>query len=203
MTSRIVWTAAAGAVAGVLTLLVGGVEGFPRIVVLNDQCAGVPFAVLITATIAAQDSSLRWNLAVLRYCSAALVLAIGPPCGLLVAGAVDRLLGTVAPGRGTFLSVFVPLAVAGILLWALCLAAFLSIVGRRWKSVWFLQAAVLGLAIFALVAVTDFVARGVFVPLFIVSEQIGSAIFLVAAAQDSNQAGARGRVPGTARQHGQ
>jgi|ERR1700691_53073 len=199
MKSRIVWTAGAGAVAGVLTSLVSGIEGLPRTIVL-DQSAGVPFALLITATMAAQDSSARWNRAtVLRYCAAAIVLAIGPPCGILVGGAVDRTLGVLTPGQGTF-GILVP--AAAILLWALCLAAYLGIVVRRWKSVWFLQAAVLVSAIAGFAVAINSIAKGGFVPLFIVSEQIGSAIFLAAAAQNSSRAGEQGRTAVTARQHG-
>jgi len=80
MEKQIVWIGVAGAAAGGLTLLISGAKGVPTIVAAGYQFIGAPFAVLITAALVAQDSSSTWSfINILRYCSAALVLAIGPP----------------------------------------------------------------------------------------------------------------------------
>jgi hypothetical protein len=184
------WFTGAGAVAGILTLSFSGAVSFSNVVV-NYFFSGLFFAVLVTATTAAQDSFSKWDYkTIVRYCSAALVLVLGVPCGLLVAAAVDRLLSTVAASgesANVVLSFYLPASVA-IALWALCLTAFLKIVVLRWRTTWFLQAIVLAFTVFAVVAGADALTKSLwqkslFVPLFIIGDQVGSAVFLALATQ--------------------
>ena len=202
MLQRVIWFTGAGAVAGILTLSFSGAVSFSSVVV-SYFFSGVFFAVLVTATAAAQDAFSKWDhKTIVRYCSAALALALGLPCGLLVAAAVGRLLAMVAASEesaNVVLSFYLP-ASAAIAMWALCLTAFLNIVMLRWKSTWFLQAMVLAFMVFAFAAGADAVTKSLwqkstFVPLFIIGEQVGSAVFLAIATEQRHRARDTNTVP--------
>jgi len=187
MLRRVIWFGGAGAVAGILTLLFSGAVNSSGIVV-SYFFSGVFFAAILTAVAAAQNAHTRWGHGrVIRYCSAALVLALGAPCGFLMAAGVQRLLGMRPAGEpASFLMSFMFPASAAIALWGLCLAVFPAVVMRRWRTKWLLQAMTLAILVFVFVMGVDSVtksvwSKSVFVPLFIIGEEVGSAIFLAIA----------------------
>ena len=192
MLQKILWLTIAGAVASVLTVLFSGLQGFSTLVI-NWHFSGALFALIVTAALALQDSRRRWDKAkIVRYSSGALILALGPPCGILVfvliEVAIDRTLGS-APDSSKLAKLFFHnvLPIAGsIMFWALCLTIFLRVVVERWRTTWFVQATVFLWLLFALVIGADSATqvlwqKSVFGPGFILAEQIGSAIFLALA----------------------
>lgn len=180
------WTAAVGAIAGILTLWFADVN-FSGIVV-SWYFSGVIFAVIVTAAIAAQESRLKWGYsAIRRYGLASLALALGPPCGLVAFVAADRARDLIRTSTQASPATYMVLPTsAAIAVWALFLAIFLRIVQVRWRVIWFIQAIVFLMLIFAFVigidsATTALWQKSTFVPLFIIGEQVGSAIFLAVA----------------------
>jgi hypothetical protein len=186
MRGRNVRFVVAGAIAGILSLSFSGAVSYTSITV-SWPFSGLFFAIIVMAA-AAQD--LRPHLsfrAVLRYGGAAVVLAVGVPVAFLLAAAVQSLLGRmISIGTGAVVIFFVLPGCAAIAFWAACLIACAWVVTRRWRAVWVAQAPFFTLAAFCAALAADFVAKGLwqepaFVPLFVVGEEVASAVFLAVA----------------------
>ncbi len=156
--------------------------------------SGVFFAVILTAVAAAQNLRSSWPYGrVIRYCSAALVLSLGAPCGFIMAAGVQRLLGmgqVVGEPANSLLSFIVPASTA-IVLWGLCLAVFPAILMGSWRTKWLLQAVAIAALVFVFVEVVDTIMKSLgssslFVPLFVVGEAVGSAVFLAIATRNGD-----------------
>ena len=196
MLRRLIWFGGAGAVAGILTLSFSGAVSSSGIVI-SYLFSGVFFAVILTAVAAAQNLHSSWDYGrVIRYCSAALVLALGAPCGFLMSAGIQRLLGMrqAVGGPISFLLSFILPAITAIVLWGLCLAVFPAVVMGQWRTKWLLEAVVIVILVFVFVEGVDSIARGLwskslFVPLFVVGEEVASAVFLAIATRSGNVIG--------------
>jgi hypothetical protein len=172
MSKRSIWIVAAGSVASIVTIItIGTVHSAPF--VLSYQYSGLPFAAAVVFVIAIYDQKIdpRRRFAV-RYVLAALVLAVGVPFSLLVAGLCAK-----------FGSSFVLAGLAAAASWGAFLTASLSIMASRWKISWLILAITLLMVVYIAVHGINETTRhiwqvSVFVPLLIFAEQFVSAIFL-------------------------
>lgn len=190
MTQKILWFIFAGTVAGVLTLLASGSDGFFTGAVIRFPFGGLLFATIVTFTIVLQVPSFKSNsISGFRYFVAVVVLALGLPAGLITALAADNLLNNGGLGllaSNTTMSIVLS-EIAAAAVWALCLTSYLRILTHRWQSSWFLQAWVLAVATFAVAYATDEATnllwnKSSFIPLFVVGQLVVSTVFLGLAA---------------------
>ena len=188
MLRRIWWFGAAGTISSaVLILFSGDIRFFSA--TLDWKFTGTFFAAAIAAAaITAESSNVSWSTrTVLRYVFATTILAAGVPLALLVAALTDMVLGKTGlfEQYSRMSSFFLPALVAGAF-WALCLAAWLSVILVHWTARWFAQALLVTWLAFALAIAADEISKAVwhysiFVSVFIAMEQIGAAIFLAIA----------------------
>jgi hypothetical protein len=131
---------------------------------------------------------------------AALVIALGPPCGFLVFAGVARILEAImGKSPNAIHAIPIPVIAMGcaVFFWAFLLNIFLRLTFLSWNLLWFMQAAVLLLLLFGFAYGIDSATKAlwgksIFMPVFIAAEQIGAAAFL-AARSASLAGGARTR----------